>query len=153
MLQTTGAHSTQSRHLSSRQEQHAQHGFRKSRSCESQLLLTIQDLANSLNAGEHIDAVLFDFSKALDKVPYQRLLVKLKHYGVRSKLHSWIADFLRDRQQSVVMEGSKSSSSEVTSGVPQGTVLGPLLFLVYINDMPTCVSLTTRLFADDCLLY
>ena len=129
----------------------AQHGFRKRRSCESQLILTVQDLAKGLNDGEQIDAVLLDFSKAFDKVPHQRLLEKLRHYGVRDSLNQWIADFLADRQQ-VILEGAHSSATSVTSGVPQGTVLGPLLFLVNINDMPEKISSTTRLFADDSCL-
>ena len=132
------------------------HGFRKKRACESQLILTIQDLhvASSLEDGEQIDAVLLDFSKAFDKVPHQCLLLKLQHYGIRGHLLSWIESFLTGRSQKVLVEGKSSSSvPHVASGVPQGTVLGPKLFLLYINDLPNNVSSTTRLFADDSLLY
>ena len=131
----------------------AQHGFRKGRSCESQLILTIQDLAKGLDNSSQIDAILLDLSKAFDKVPHLRLLYKLNHYGVRGQVLKWVTAFLSGRSQSVVCEGLASTTKSVTSGVPQGSVLGPLLFLVYINDLPSCVRSTPRLFADDCLLY
>ena len=146
-------HSHVMSHLDSHQRLNdAQHGFHKCRSCESQLILTVQDLAKGLNEVEQFDAVLLDFSKAFDKVTQQRLLEKLRHYGVRDNLNQWIQDFPTDRQQEMVLEGVHSKATDVTSGVPQGTVLGPLLFLVYINDMPENIS-STRLFADDALVY
>jgi hypothetical protein len=85
--------------------------------------------------------------------PHNRLLMKLDHYGVRNNTLSWIQDFLSDRTQTIVLEGNSSSTNPVASGVPQGTVLGPLFFLVYINDMPGYARSQTRLFADDCLMY
>ena len=128
-------------------------GFRRRRSCETQLLTTINELSKSLDRGKQIDCILLDFSKAFDKVSHARLLLKLQHYGVQGKTLKWIKAFLENRTQEVVVKGESSDITVVTSGVPQGTVLGPALFLVYINDLPQCVSSTPRLFADDCILY
>ena len=130
-----------------------QHGFRCKRSCETQLIATIQELARGLWEGKQLDVILLDFAKAFDKVPHQRLLYKLHYYGIRGQTLSWIESFLRDRKQHVLVEGAKSDEAEVTSGVPQGTVLGPLLFLAFINDLPSVVDSQARLFADDCLLF
>ena len=93
-----------------------------------------------------------------DVVPHQRLLGKLQHYGINGHILKWISEFLSGRTQCVVVDGAASNWSAVESGVPQGTVLGPLLFLLYINDLPDCVPgpgsrFQVRLFADDCLLY
>ena len=131
----------------------SQHGFRKRRSCETQLIITIQDIAAALEDGEQIDAILLDFSKAFDKVPHGRLLYKLRHLGIHGQVLRWIESFLSNRSQRVLVEGHTSEPAAVSSGVPQGSVLGPLLFLVYINDMPGQVCSSSRLFADDSLLY
>ena len=96
-----------------------------------------------------------DFAKAFDKLPHQHLLYKLKYYGISCiYIYDWISDFLTDRTQTVVLEGEMSSKAPVTSGVPQGNVLGPILFLIYINDFPEYLQHSTlRLFADDSIIY
>ncbi len=131
----------------------AQHGFRKKRSCETQLVLTVDDLASNIDANSQTDIILLDFSKAFDKVPHQRLLVKLAYYGIRGSTLTWISNFLGSRTQQVVVEGQLSATGAVTSGVPQGSVLGPTLFLVYINDIAEDIDCVIRLFADDTVLY
>ena len=93
------------------------------------------------------------FSKAFDKVGHQRLVEKLKWYGIQGNVNHWIADFLKNRTQSVVIEGVSSSKVPVISCVPQGSVLGPCLFLYYINDIAEQLTSTTRLFADDTMIY
>jgi len=130
-----------------------QHGFRSGHSCETQLIVTLQDLMKANDDKDQIDIAILDFSKAFDTVPHQRLLAKLEHYGIRGETKNWIREFLTNRTQQVIVEGESSMSVHVDSGVPQGTVLGPLLFLSHINDLPDQVASQVRLFADDCLMY
>ena len=130
-----------------------QHGFTPGRSCSTQLLKVIDEWTEMLDNGKSLDVVFFDFAKAFDSVPHRRLLLKLSAYGIRGKLLSWIEHFLIDRWQRVTVMGESSAWSEVTSGVPQGSVLGPLLFLVYINDLPEVVCTKAQIFADDTKLY
>ncbi|KAJ8042793.1 RNA-directed DNA polymerase from mobile element jockey [Holothuria leucospilota] len=130
-----------------------QHGFRQRHSCESQLILTTNDLVQSLDHRSQTDMIIMDFSKAFHTVPHNRLLCKLQNYGIKSHTLTWISNFLKLRKQRVVVGGDFSDWVDVISGVPQGTVLGPLLFLVYINDLPDNISSEVRLFADDCVIY
>ena len=130
-----------------------QYGFRVGRSCATQLLFAMDSWTDALQQGIPIDVIYHDFSKAFDSVPHQRLLVKLKAYGVQGKLLNWIEAFLTYRQQHVVINNAKSDFCDVISGVPQGSVLGPLLFLIYINDLPTIIHSPSLLFADDTKIF
>ena len=130
-----------------------QHGFRQRFSCETQLITTIHDWAKSINVCRQTDAILLDFSKAFDSVPHRRLLLKLDYYGIRGNLLLWIKAFLSNRSQFVSINGTQSSPKPVLSGVPQGSILGPVLFLLYVNDITNYINAKLRLFADDCTLY
>ena len=130
-----------------------QHGFRKFRSCETQLINFTEELFDTIEKGNQADVIIMDFAKAFDRVNHSLLIHKLHHYGVRGEVNTWIKAFLTDRQQSVVVNGAASSKVSVKSGVPQGSVLGPALFLAYINDLPEQLSSRTKLFADDTAVY
>ena len=93
------------------------------------------------------------FAKAFDKVPHRRLLHKLDYYGIRGSTHKWISSWISGRSQQVVLDGQASDPVPVLSGVPQGSVLGPILFLIFINDLPDNIKSSVRLFADDYVLY
>ena len=131
----------------------AQHGFIPRRSCATQLLVTLEDWTRLMENGEPVDVVYTDFKKAFDSVPHRRLLSKLHSYGIRGKLLRWLEAFLTKRRQRVVVNGVFSGWSVVTSGIPQGSVLGPVLFTLYVNDLPDAVTSTVQLFADDMKIY
>ena len=130
-----------------------QHGFRGKLSCETQLIEFCHDLVVNCHEGHQTDALVMDFSKAFDKVGHERLLEKVTRYGVTGRTHRWIQNFLSNRKQRVVLDGEQSDTVPVTSGVPQGSVLGPCLFLLYINDLAQGLDSTVRLFADDTIAY
>jgi hypothetical protein len=112
-----------------------QYGFRSKRSCKTQLLTLSHELLNNLHTGKQTDLIILDFSKAFDKVPH-----KLDNYGIRRNIRNWISAFLNNRQQRVVLDDEVSSQMPVISGVPRGSILGSLLFLVFIDDLPASVS-------------
>ena len=130
-----------------------QHGFHEKRSCEIQLIMLIDELSKSMQVGKQTNLIVLDFSKAFDKVAHEKLLLKLHHCGIRGEILNWIKDLLDNRKQSVVLNEIKSDSISVSSGVPQGSVLGPILFLAYINDLPDQANSRVRLFADDTAMY
>ena len=131
----------------------SQHGFLAGKSCVTQLLEFLEDVTTALDRGEDVDVIYLDLSKAFDRVPHKRLLKKLWGYGIRGNIHAWVKDFLSNRTQKVKINGTYSESIQVTSGVPQGSVLGPILFLIYINDLPEAITVLMKLFADDAKIY
>ncbi|KAK3099403.1 hypothetical protein FSP39_003853 [Pinctada imbricata] len=130
-----------------------QFGFRKGHSCTTQLIEVMDAWTKLLDEKSDVDIIYFDFQKAFDKVPHFRLLKKLSAYGIKGKTLTWIKEFLTDRKQRVILNGKYSPWDNITSGIPQGSVLGPILFLIYINDLPEVVSNPVKLFADDTKLY
>ena len=131
-----------------------QHGFREGRSCQSQLLEIMELWTSWLDRGLAWDTIYLDFSKAFDSVPHQRLLLKIKQMGIKGDLLKWISSFLSERKQRVVVGENMSSWAKVKSGIPQGSVLGPILFIIFINDLPDNVKKSLlKIFADDTKLF
>ena len=131
----------------------AQHGFRPGRSCATQLLLAVEEWSRSIEQGDPIDILYLDLSKAFNTVSTRRLLHKVAAHGIRGKLLRWIEAFLVGRKQRVIVGNSCSDWIPVPSGVPQGSVLAPTLFLLYVNDLPSVLNCGIKIFADDSKLY
>jgi hypothetical protein len=129
----------------------SQHGFMKGRSCATNLLEFLEKATTVVDGGGSFDIIYLDFAKAFDKVPTQRLIRKVRAHGIRGPLLTWIESWLSGRRQRVVLNGKFSSWEEVLSGVPQGSVLGPLLFIIFINDLDDSAAAVDilRKFADD----
>ena len=131
-----------------------QHGFRSRRGCDTQLINTVTDLIDSYDLGVTVDIAVLDFAKAFDVVSHPKLFSKIENMGIHASTCLWIQNWLNTRSLAVTVNNTISSPRSVTSGVPQGSVLGPLLFLIFINDMPNFVEHSSiKLFADDSLVY
>lgn len=130
-----------------------QYGFLKGKSTTMQLLNVLDVWTEALDSGSAIDCVYLDFQKAFDKVPHKRLLGKLHSNGINNGTIKWIESFLTGRQQSVRVAGCNSDWHSVTSGVPQGSVLGPILFVIYVNDLPERIRTNIFMFADDTKIF
>ena len=131
----------------------SQHGFLKVRSCLTNMLCFLEEITKWIDVGSPVDIIYLDFQKAFDKVPHQRLLLKLKAHGIGDSITDWIEQWLTDRRQRVVVDGEVSNWKSVLSGVPQGSVLGPILFLIYINDLDDSITSNVLKFADDTKLF
>lgn len=130
-----------------------QHGFRKGLSTTTQLIETIHDLALTMDKCGQTDIIFLDLSKAFDRVSHPKLLQKLTHYLGDNSITKWIKSYLGGRRQYVCYKDHSSDYGDVLSGVPQGAVLAPMLFLLFINDLHINCNATVRMFADDCIIY
>ena len=127
-----------------------QFGFREKRSTEMAIIMLLDKIIDALERGRFVIGIFLDFSKAFDTVNHKILLTKLESYGVRGVANQWLTSYLHRRTQYCTFNGHKSSTREISCGVPQGSILGPLLFLVYINDLGNLSNKwSTLLFADD----
>ena len=131
----------------------SQHGFLKARSCLTNMLCFLEEITKWIDVGSPVDIIYLDFQKAFDKVPHQILLLKLKAHGIGDSITDWIEQWLTDRRQRVVVDGEVSNWKSVLSGVPQGSVLGPILFLIYINDLDDSITSNVLKFAYDTKLF
>ena len=127
----------------------SQHGFLKEKSCLTNLLCFLEEITKWVDDGSPMDVVYLDFQKAFVKVPHQILLLKLKAHGIGNDVINWIETWLTHRRQRVIVYGEISNWKSVLSGIPQGSVLGPILFLIYKNDLEDDISRKVLKFADD----
>ena len=130
-----------------------QSGFRPGDSCTNQLLSLVHEIHENFDRGLEVRSIYLDMSKAFDKVWHEGLIFKLKQNGIEGKLLNLFSDYLANRKQRVVLNGMESNWGEIKAGVPQGSVLGPLLFLIYINDLEEGIESHVKFFADDTSLF